>query len=95
MKSIDKTSLIISFAALVVVFSIISVIASPADIRFSWEGMNPWNTVSAVPLMFKRFISMDNWIIYTLSVLLIAYLWWRTYALINKVRNRRNQRENY
>lgn len=95
MKSIDKTSLVISFAALVVVFSIISIIASPAEARFSWQGINPWNTVSAVPLMFKRFISLDNWIIYTLSVLLIAYLWWRTYALINKIRNRQNQQKDY
>jgi hypothetical protein len=29
---------------------------------------------------------MDDWIIYSLSVLIIAYLWWRIYALVNKFR---------
>ncbi|WP_065220313.1 MULTISPECIES: hypothetical protein [Butyricimonas] len=95
MKSIDRTSLIISFIALVVVFSIVSIIGSPAEIRFSWQGINPWNTVSAVPLMFKRFISLSDGIIYTLSVLLIAYLWWRIYALINKIKNRPNRQKEY
>lgn len=95
MKSIDRTSLIISFAALVVVFSLISIIASPTEVRFSWQGINPWNTVSAVPLMFKRFIGLNDGIIYTLSVLLIAYLWWRTYALINKIRHRQNRQKEY
>ena len=40
----------------------------------------------AAPLMFKRFLKMDDWIIYSLSVLIIAYLWWRIYALVNKFR---------
>lgn len=91
MKNIDRTSLIISFIILIVVFSIISIIASPTDIRFSLQGINPWNTVRAVPLMFKRFMDVDSWIIYTISVLLLAYLWWRTYALIYKIKNRRKE----
>ncbi|MFR1240629.1 MAG: hypothetical protein ACLSDJ_05670 [Butyricimonas faecihominis] len=66
-------------------FSIISMTA-PAEIRYSWHGLNPWNTIQAVPLMFKRFLKMDDWIIYSLSVLIIAYLWWRIYALVNKFR---------
>ncbi len=87
MKNIDKTSLIISLVALVAAFSIISIIAFPTEVRFSWQGINPWNTVRAVPLMFKRFIDIDNRIIYTISMLLIAYLWWRMYALIKKIKN--------
>ena len=27
-----------------------------------------------------------DWIIYSLSVLIIVYLWWRIYALVNKFR---------
>ena len=57
MKNIDKTSLIISLVALVAAFSIISIIAAPTEVRFSWQGINPWNTVRAVPLMFKRFMT--------------------------------------
>ena len=73
-------------AAAIIAFSIISMIAAPAEIRYTWHGLNPWNTVQAVPLMFKRFLKMDDWIIYSLSVLIIAYLWWRIYALVNKFR---------
>ena len=82
MKTINKTSLLLALIILAIAFSIISMIAAPAEIRYSWHGLNPWNTVQAVPLMFKRFLKMDDWIIYSLSVLIIAYLWWRIYALV-------------
>ena len=86
MKTINKTSLLLALIILAIAFSIISMIAAPAEIRYTWHGLNPWNTVQAVPLMFKRFLIMDDWIIYSLSVLIIAYLWWRIYALVNKFR---------
>ena len=86
MKTINKTSLFLALIILAIAFSIISMIAAPAEMRYSWPGLNPWNTVQAVPLMFKRFFKTDDWIIYSLSVLIIVYLWWRIYALVNKFR---------
>ena len=86
MKTINKTSLFLAFIILAIAFSIISMIAAPAEMRYSWHGLNPWNTVQAVPLMFKRFFKTDDWIIYYLSALIIVYLWWRIYALVNKFR---------
>lgn len=86
MKTIDKTTLILSLIILAIAFSIISIIATPAEIRYTWQGFNPWNTVQAVPLMFRRFLKMDDWITYSLSVLIIAYLWWRIYALVKKLK---------
>lgn len=88
MKTIDKTTLILSLIILAIAFSIISIIASPTEIRYTWQGFNPWNTVRAVPLMFQRFLKMDDWITYSLSVLIIAYLWWRIYALANKFKKK-------
>ena len=70
MKTINKTSLLLALIILAIAFSIISMIAAPAEIRYTWHGLNPWNTVQAVPLMFKRFFKMDDWIIYSLSVLI-------------------------
>lgn len=66
MKTINKTSLLLALIILAIAFSIISMIAAPAEIRYSWHGLNPWNTIQAVPLMFKRFLKMDDWIIYSL-----------------------------
>ena len=86
MKTIDKTTLILSLIILAIAFSIISIKASPAEIRYTWQGFNPWNTVQAVPLMFRRFLKMDAWITYSFSVLLIASLWWRIYALVKKLK---------
>ena len=86
MKTINKTSLFLALIILVIAFSIISMIAAPAEMRYSRHGLNPWNTVQAVPLMFKRFFKTDDWIIYSLSALIIVYLWWRIYALVNKFR---------
>lgn len=86
MKTINKTSLFLAFIILAIAFSIISMIAAQAEMRYSWHGLNPWNTVQAVPLMFKRFFKTDDWIIYSLSALIIVYLWWRIYALVNKFR---------
>ena len=86
MKTINKTSLFLAFIILAIAFSIISMIAAPAEMRYSWHGLDPWNTVQAVPLMFKRFFKTDDWIIYPLSALIIVYLWWRIYALVNKFR---------
>ena len=68
MKTINKTSLLLALIILAIAFSIISMIAAPAEIRYTWHGLNPWNTVQAVPHMFKRFLKMDDWIIYSLSV---------------------------
>ena len=79
MKTINKTSLFLALIILAIAFSIISMIAAPAEMRYSWHGLNPWNTVQAVPLMFKRFFKTNDWII-------IVYLWWRIYALVNKFR---------
>ena len=84
MKTINKTSLFLALIILAIAFSIM--IAAPAEMRYSWHGLNPWNTVQAVPLMFKRFFKTNDWIIYSLSVLIIVYLWWRIYALVNKFR---------
>ena len=86
MKTINKTSLFLALIILAIALSIISRIAAPAEMRYSWHGLNPWNTVQAVPLMFKRFFKTNDWIIYSLSVLIIVYLWWRIYALVNKFR---------
>lgn len=64
MKTINKTSLLLALIILAIAFSIISMIAAPAEIRYSWHGLNPWNTVQAVPLMFKRFLKNGrNWVI--------------------------------
>ena len=60
MKTINKTSLLLALIILAIAFSIISMIAAPAEIRYSWHGLNPWNTVQAVPLMFKRFLKMND-----------------------------------
>ena len=60
MKTINKTSLLLALIILAIAFSIISMIAAPAEIRYSWHGLNPWNTIQAVPLMFKRFLKMDD-----------------------------------
>ena len=70
MKTINKTSLLLALIILAIAFSIISMIAAPAEIRYSWHGLNPWNTIQAVPLMFKRFLKMDDWIISILSLVL-------------------------
>ena len=59
MKTINKTSLLLALIILAIAFSIISMIAAPAEIRYSWHGLNPWNTIQAVPLMFKRFLKME------------------------------------
>ena len=63
MKTINKTSLFLALIILAIAFSIISMIAAPAEMRYSWHGLNPWNTVQAVPLMFKRFFKTNDWII--------------------------------
>ena len=44
MKTINKTSLLLALIILAIAFSIISMIAAPAEIRYSWHGLNPWNT---------------------------------------------------
>lgn len=93
MKRINKTSLLFSFIILIVVFCVISIIAAPTEIRYTWHGINPWNTVQAVPLMFKRFLKTDDWIIYSLSVLIVVYIWWRIYALVNRFKNNRKQEQ--
>ena len=50
MKTINKTSLFLALIILAIAFSIISMIAAPAEMRYSWHGLNPWNTVQAVPI---------------------------------------------
>ncbi len=85
MKTINKTSLLLAHIILAIAFQHIND-CCPRLKYVTWHGLNPWNTVQAVPLMFKRFLKMDDWIIYSLSVLIIAYLWWRIYALVNKFR---------
>ena len=90
MKTINKASLFASALILIIMFCLISLISAPAEMRYSWQGINPWNTIQAVPLMFKRFLKMDNWILYTLSTLTIAYLWWRIYVFVNKFNKRKN-----
>lgn len=41
MKTINKTSLLLALIILAIAFSIISMIAAPAEIRYSWHGLNP------------------------------------------------------
>ncbi|MCR9012194.1 hypothetical protein [Gabonibacter chumensis] len=88
MKNKNKITILIALLVLIITFSIISMITSPADIRFSWAGINPWNTVKGVFYMFNRYIRVNAWVNYSLTVLLIAYLWWRIYALVGRFRRR-------
>lgn len=39
MKTINKTSLLLALIILAIAFSIISMIAAPAEIRYSWHGL--------------------------------------------------------
>ncbi|WP_294142385.1 hypothetical protein [uncultured Sanguibacteroides sp.] len=88
MKNKNKITLLMALLILIIVFSIISVITTPASMRFSWNGINPWNTVKGVFYMFNRYIHVNAWVNYSLTVLLIAYLWWRIYALVGRFRRR-------
>lgn len=41
MKTINKTSLLLALIILAIAFSIISMIAAPAEIRYSWARAEP------------------------------------------------------
>jgi len=84
----NRTNLLLSFAVLILFFSLITFSAAPDSTRYSWQGINPWNSAVGLSLLLKRFLSVDAWIIYTLTAGLIAYLWWRIYMLIKRLRER-------
>lgn len=93
MKNINKRTLFLSLLILLIAFSAVSMIASPAEVRYTWTGINPWNGIQGIPMTLNRFLNLGAGVTYTLSALIVAYLWWRIYALITKLGKRRTSEE--
>lgn len=83
-KHTDPLSLILATIAILLVFSVLSFIAAPPSIRFTWLGLNPWNSVQGVFALVHKYLNTPDFWTYLIGVLLILLVWWRMYAVVHR-----------
>lgn len=89
-KNINKPALFISLGVLLVAFSLLAMMSVPAEMRYTWFGMNPWYGFEGIANMVNRFLSTGpetatTWIIASAITFL---LWWRLYAVFYRIFNK-------
>ncbi|MDY4042790.1 MAG: hypothetical protein SOY65_03165 [Marinifilaceae bacterium] len=84
MKKIDKLIVFLSLISLTVIFSLMSLVAAPSPIRYTWKGINPLNGIEGVYSMFEKYLGLAPWLTGILSGILILLVWWRLYTMIKR-----------
>lgn len=87
MKKINKLALLLSFVVLAVAFGILSMTSMPEELRYSWQGINPWNGVEGVAFTVSYFLHTGNGTTYALTIGLVVLIWWRLYSLFNRIKH--------
>lgn len=85
MKNLNKVALILSFIVLLVAFSILAMTSVPAEFRYTLTGMNPWRGVEGLAFTINHFVHTGTTFTYVLTIALILLLWWRLYAIFNRI----------
>lgn len=83
-KRTDPLSLVLATIALLLVFSVLSFIAAPPSVRFTWLGLNPWNGVQGVFALVHKYLATADFWTYLIGGVLILIIWWRMYAVVHR-----------
>lgn len=89
MKKINRTALLLSFAVLTIACTGLSMSAVGTEHRWTLVAMNPWNGVEGIAFTISYFLRTGGGITYTITCGLLAVIWWRLYALFNRIKPRR------
>lgn len=84
MKKINKPALLISFLTLTVACSALSISSVAENLRYSWEGINPWNGVEGIAFTISYFLRTGLTVTMLITIGVLALLWWRLYTLFNR-----------
>lgn len=91
-KKINKIELLFSFIILIIFCSAISICSAAENSRWTFESINPWNCVQGVSFTISYFLHTGAFISYSVTLLLILFIWWRLYVLLfvtsNTIKNR-------
>lgn len=82
---LNKTELIISFIALVIFCSAISVSSAAENQRWTLETLNPWEGVSGLAFVINYFLHVGIAMSYAITIGIFLVLWWRLYVVITKI----------
>lgn len=81
MKHINLSTLVISFAILVIACSLLSISSVASNYRFTWVAMNPWNGVEGIAFTIGYFLRAGKTTSLLITGGLLLVVWWRLYAL--------------
>lgn len=84
MKNLNKYALLYSFLVLIIAFSALSMSAAPSNMRFTWEGINPWNGFEGLAFTIGYITPVPVWAVYLITIAITLLIGWRLYALFNR-----------
>ncbi len=87
MKNLNKTALIVSFLILLVAFSALGMTSVPQEYRYTLNGMNPWRGIEGLAFTVSYFLHTGTFLTYLCTLALVLLIWWRLYAIFNRIWN--------
>lgn len=85
MARINKPAFFISLLLLVVAFGVLSMTSVPRELRYTWTGINPWNGIEGLAFTVRYFLHTSVTLTYLLTAALVFLIWWRLYAIFNRI----------
>lgn len=81
MIQFNKKEFLISFCLIIIFCSAISITTVAENLRFTLDGINPWNAIEGVAFIISYFARTGAVVSYALTICIFLFIWWRLYLL--------------
>lgn len=89
MKNISTKALVFSLITLSVALSILAFSISPEEIRYTWQGYNPWVGIQGIFSALEYRLKLRPFYTWALTAAILLFFIWRLYKAY-KPRKKRN-----